>query len=185
MSYAGREYLNNTPLVDGEEGLLFWESDVGTLDTVVSGEVLDIVMTYQVSPFLKVPYVKPFRMFNRYYGRMWTGYDINITDNRRENIVYVAENAQVYHETENCTHLKLSVREVTMKELSKLKNSDGKKYKQCSKCKNKKMENMVFITDEGSYYHRDKQCSGLKRTIYTMLRELAEERYKSCSRCGK
>ncbi len=187
VDYVGRDYLEESPLCDGIQGLQFWESDVGALDAAVSEDILDIVMTYQVSPLMNIPYVKPFRMSNRYYGRLWTGYDVTVADKEgvREDIVYVAEHAMVYHESATCTHLKLTIREVTMVEALKARNENGGKYTQCSKCVDKKLGATVFIAKEGDFYHRDKECSGLKRTIYTMLRELAVEKYRPCSRCSK
>ena len=58
VDYVGRDYLEELPLCDGAQGLQFWESDVGALDAAVSEDILDIVMTYQVSPLMDIPYVR-------------------------------------------------------------------------------------------------------------------------------
>lgn len=187
VNYVGEDYLEESPIGRGAEGLQFWESDVGSQDAAVSGDVLDIVLTYEVSPLMEMPYVKPFRMSNRYYGRLWTGYDVNAAEEEetRKDVVYVAENAEVYHESVDCTHLKLTIREVTWARVPLERNENGEKYSECSKCGDEESGLTVFIAKEGDFYHKDRDCPGLKRTIYAMLRELAIEKYRPCSRCSK
>ncbi len=186
VDYTGREYLEDSPLSHGADGLHFWESDVvGNGDLVVAGDVLDIVMTYEVSPAFEIPFVKPFRMCNRYYGRLWTGYDVGNgkTDADLKNVVYVVENAEVYHARSDCTHLKLDIREVSLMEAFSERNENGGRYTACSKCSGVLYAQTVYIAREGDFYHKDRGCPGLKRTIYTMPQKQAETRYRSCSRC--
>ncbi len=187
VDYVGKDYLEESPICSGVDGLQFWESDVGAVDEAVSGEVLDIVMTYQVAPLLDMPYVKPFRMVNRYYGRLWTGYDVAGANEGkdREDVVYVAENAKVYHESKDCTHLSLTVQEVSWSKLSDARNENGARYMKCQKCGNGVAGEVAYVAREGDAYHKNRNCSGLKRTVYTMLRELAVEKYRACSRCSK
>lgn len=186
VNYVGKDYLTEAPLTYGADGLQFWESDVvGQDSSMVSGDVLDIVMTYQVSPLMDIPYVKPFRMSNRYYGRMWTGYDLGGSKEEtiHEDEVYVAENAEVYHETSDCTHLKLNIRKVTMSQALQARNEQGGRYTLCSKCGKESFMGPVYIANEGNFYHKERTCSGLKRTVNTMPRQQAQEKYRSCSRC--
>lgn len=185
--YVGRDYLAESPISSGVDGLQFWESDVGVADEAVSGDVLDIVMTYQVSPLIEIPYVKPFRMVNRYYGRLWTGYDVVKANARkdREDIVYVTENAEVYHDSRDCTHLKLTIREVGWSMLPYSRNENGIRYTKCQKCGDEVAGAVAYIAREGDAYHTNRNCPGLKRAVYTMLRELAVEKYRPCSRCSK
>ncbi len=188
VDYAGRDYLEDSPLSYGTDGLQFWESDVAANgDSAVAGDVLDIVMTYQVSSVFEIPFVKPFRMSNRYYGRLWTGYDVGggkEADVVHE-VVYVAENAEVYHEKSDCTHLKLSIREVLLVEALSERNENGGKYTACSKCSAVLFNGTVFIAREGDFYHKERGCPGLKRTIYTMTKEQAKTKYRPCSRCSQ
>ena len=65
----GTEYLDHSPLTYGADGLHLGESSL-------QGDLIDIQVTYQVSPFGKLPGIKSFRMANRYYARAWTGYDV-------------------------------------------------------------------------------------------------------------
>lgn len=183
VDYVGSGYLEESPVTNGTAGLQFWESDAGDQkETIVSDDILDIVMTYQVSAPLNIPGIKPFRMCNRYYGRLWTGYDVARPKGPTD-MVYVAENASVYHETPACTHLKLTVRKVTLKEAQSVRNENGGKYTECSKCWDGKSTTQVYIAREGDFYHKDRNCPGLKRTVYTMTRSEAEAKYKACSRC--
>lgn len=187
VDYVGKDYLEESPICSGVDGLQFWESDVGAVDGAVSGEVLDIVLTYQVAPLVDMPYVKPFRMVNRYYGRLWTGYDVaGVNKGKdREDVVYIAENANVYHESKECTHLRLSIQEVAWEELTNARNENGARYMKCQKCGNGVTGTVAYVAKEGDAYHKNRNCSGLKRTVYTILRELAVEKYRACSRCSK
>lgn len=190
VNYAGENYLQTSPLSYGVSGLQFWESDVFGENRMageeeILGDVVDVVMTYQVSPWLNIPFLRPFRMTNRYYGKLWTGYELHVdsadADEERDK-VYVAENGSVYHERADCTHLKLSIREASLAEAKAARNESGDRYEECSKCGKKPFQGTVFIAREGEYYHYDRDCSGLKRTIYTITRRQASK-YKPCSRC--
>jgi len=186
VRYVGEDYLDSSPLSNGVKGLQFWESDLRS--DPVDGDVVDIVMTYQTAPWMDIPFVKPFRMSNRYYGRMWTGFDplSGIADTQGQDMVYVTDNRSVYHESLSCTHLKLSIQEVAKKDVGKLRNQNGSKYKMCSKCGKYGYHGTLYICDEGDYYHYIKDCPGLTRTIYSISRKKAEqEGLKPCSRCGR
>ncbi len=185
--YVGEAYLEESPLSHGVSGLQFWESDAaGGGDLAVGGNILDIVMTYQVAPKLEIPFVRPFRMSNRYYGRLWTGYDLTegvSEQDEPQDVVYITDNASVYHESRECTHLALSIREVSLGEAMKARNENGGRYVECSKCRKKPFQGTVFIGSDGDCYHYDRGCSGLKRTIYTISRQQAAK-YRPCSRCA-
>lgn len=182
VNYAGETYLEESPLSHGTAGLQFWESDIPADDDTV-----DILMTYQVSPWADIPFVRPFRMQNRYYGHLWTGYAIPGNPGEQggaADLVYITDNAAVYHESLECTHLKLSVWEVTMEEAAGSRNESGERYKSCSKCRGRPFQGTVFIAREGDFYHYDRGCPGLKRTIHTIARQQAKD-YRPCSRCGR
>lgn len=187
VQYVGEAYLEASPLSNGIDGLQFWESEIfGKEDSVVSGDIVDIILTYQVSPWMEIPFIRPFRMSNRYYGRLWTGYDVAANDSAdrdEQDVVYITENASVYHESLECTHLKLSIREVSLAEAQTARNESGGRYQECAKCKKKPFQGTVYIGRDGDCYHYDRGCSGLKRTIYTITRPQASA-YRPCSRCA-
>lgn len=158
-----------------------WESEIFS-----SEDEIDVVVTYSVSSWSGLAGFSSFRMANRYYGHIWNGYRIPDDPDRSEqelDIVYVTENGQVYHEDRNCTHLKLSVREVSRIEAENSVNQWGKGYSPCEKCKPGSVSLTLYITEEGDRYHADRGCSGLKRTVFSVTRDSVAG-YRACSRCG-
>lgn len=178
VSQLGKQYLDESPLRSGTDSLMLWESDVfGTGDTI------DLIVTYSVSPWNRLPDLFPFRLVNRCYVHIWNGYEIPGQEQTGE-MVYIAETGQVYHPDRNCTHLRLSVREIRAGELGGARNDYGRKYTACEKCANGRMPEMLYITGEGDRYHYRRDCPGLKRTVSAMLKADAEKSYRPCSRCG-
>lgn len=118
----------------------------------------------------------------RVVRRAWTGRILKDEDESddEDEYVYVAENGTVYHTTESCTHLKLSISATDSDSVGELRNSDGAKYHPCEKCGGG--SGTIYITPEGDRYHADKECSGLKRT-YTKVKK-SECSLPACSRCG-
>lgn len=170
--YLGTEYLDASPLVRGVDGLCFAESEIWE-----NGEQFEVLVTYQVAPFGQIAGIKGFRMANRYYGHFWNGYEIP-TD-----VVYVAETGEVYHMDAMCTHLFLSVRQVSLQEAYRSRNSKGEKYSLCEYCEKMEEKNTVYITDTGNRFHYKRKCTGLKRTVFEVPVNKTG-RYRACSRCA-
>ena len=124
-----------------------------------------------------------FSLTNRSRVRAWTGYEcISNNSENEERIVYVAENGTVYHLTETCTHLNLSISTVSFSEVDSLRNNGGGRYSCCEICGYEEQET-VFITNEGDRYHSSLTCGGLRRTI----RSIPVSQVGSmpvCSRCA-
>ncbi|MCM1044773.1 MAG: hypothetical protein NC417_04620 [Candidatus Gastranaerophilales bacterium] len=182
INYAGKEYLNQSPLIYGTDGLQFVESEIFTGE-----DQFELVLTYAVSPWMQMPGVRPFRMANKYYGHIWNGYELGNMprDNSvTKDYVYLARNGTVYHESPNCTHLALTIREVSMSRVPYERNESGGKYTCCEKCGRGVSPETVYIGVQGDRYHYDRDCPGLRRSIYTLEREEAQARYRPCSRCG-
>lgn len=180
---AGSEYLDNSPLTNGRDSLVYIESSI-----LQEGDILDLVVTYKVSPLIDIIGFSPGRFYNRYYGRAWTGYEVGgNTDTEAGGIeyVYVAENATVYHLSKDCTHIALKISECDAMEVEKLRNDYGAKYYPCELCGKRGIDGVgtFYIAANGDRYHRYLQCSGLKRTVTVMLREEAEKLYRVCTRC--
>lgn len=106
-------------------------------------------------------------------------------DGANEQRVYVTETGSVYHESMECTHLKLSVRSVDSAVVGALRNNNGAKYYACEKCVSGKTPETVYITGEGNRYHTAVSCSGLKRTVTQIAMSKAKLKYRPCSRCAK
>lgn len=180
-SLAGEEYLDASPLSEGRESI--WYADSSILQ---QGDIIDLVASYQISPFIGIVGFSPARFYCRYYGRAWTGYEVAPEGEENPNgeeYVYVAENAEVYHLSRECTHIRLSISECEAADLETLRNEKGSKYTPCEICVSF-LGGRLYIARTGDRYHQDLNCSGLKRTITIMLRSEAEQKYRMCGRCG-
>ncbi|MBQ2804008.1 MAG: hypothetical protein IJF07_08940 [Lachnospiraceae bacterium] len=183
ISCLGKEYLETSPLVKGADSLQFWESNINQTE-----DSFEIVVSYAVAPFGKLASFQGFCMANRYYGHIWNGYEIKIPD-ENELYVYLTENGVVYHRTNSCTHLKLSIMQVTWNEALEGTNLQGEKYKACEICCEDITKDDLykvgdlFVTEDGECYHTKQECAGLKRTIYYIPLSQAIG-YKACNRCG-
>jgi len=190
----GDSYMNTSPLKYGISGLNLLESDY------ITGDCVDIRLTYRVEPMFPGMSGFSFRMANRYYSRMWTGYEVfHIEEDAKpqEEMAYVTAYGEVYHVTLSCSHLQMIVREVTLQEAKVRKNQNGRRYTECLECKFEKggkqdvlardrlagRNQIVYVTKWGDRYHYSSQCSGLKRTIQTVERRIAKEHYRPCSSC--
>ena len=127
--------------------------------------------------FERLAVARPFT--GRYYSEAETD---NAEDNR---IVFVTKTGEVYHTSNICSHISLSVREVDYTLVNSLRNKGGAKYYPCEYCAKGDLTGMVYITDEGNRIHKDKNCSGIKRSVNTMKKADAEAAgYRPCTRCG-
>lgn len=182
IAYAGEDYLDSSPITKGAQGLVPWESNIFS-----SGDEIDLIVTYQVSPWSSFAGFGSFRMANRFYAHIWNGFDITNSERElreREDIVYMTENGEVYHEDRYCTHLELSVQETTRAAAESQTNQWGQRYSPCEKCQPEAGDLILYITDEGNRYHSDRGCSGLKRTVFSVSRSQVSD-YRACSRCSR
>ena len=181
LEYTGRNYLNQSCIVGGAGGLSFAGSSVMGDD-----DMIDLQVSYKVKPFAGIMGFDGFTMRQRYYGRAWTGYDVTryVSDMKQEDpMVYVTETGTVYHIDRNCTYLNPSVESVPAVLVGDRRNQSGGKYYPCELCGAGVSMGQVYITRQGSSYHSRINCSGLKRTIYTIPLSQVGGR-GSCSKCG-
>lgn len=181
VKLTGKEYLDSSPLTKGSASLQLWKSDL-----FGSGDIMDIVVTYSVSPWSSLAGFPSFSMANRYYTHIWNGYQLvgegELTEENKT--VYVTLDSEVYHLYRDCTHLQLSVQATSREEADRKRNQSGGRYRPCGKCAPNDAWGIVYITEEGDHYHYDRECSGLRRTVYSvMLREAGGLR--QCSRCSQ
>lgn len=98
-------------------------------------------------------------------------------------MVYVTDRETVYHTDDNCSHLELSIYKAKKEDLSRLRNSGGRKYDACEKCCGDGMENtQYYLTKNGTTYHTSLNCSSLKRSC-RMVKKTDAEHLEECSRC--
>lgn len=181
VEHAGKDYLDNAPIKNGAKGLMLWGSDIFSCR-----DEMDVIVTYTASPWSSYVPFAAFSMANRYFAHIWTGYEIPRDPEAAQkqfDVVYMTETGVVYHEDRNCTHLKLSIREVTGAEAVDAKNQWGGRYSQCEKCRPDSQAKRLYITDEGDRYHSSRECPGLKRTVFSVPRSRTAG-YRACSRCG-
>lgn len=100
--------------------------------------------------------------------------------------VYITENGSVYHRHKNCVYLNPGIQSVRYGELSAKRNLSGGKYTICkSCCKDVEFSDntITYITPYGKSYHKNVNCSGLKRTIRKVsLSEIGS--MPPCSKCS-
>lgn len=179
--YLGEDYLDASPLSRGAAGLQFWESEI-----LRQNDEMEITLTYGVSPWCSLAGFYPFRMANRYCVHIWNGYDIAGGSGEDEETlvtVYVAETGKVYHTDRDCTHLQLSIQEIAADTVGNYRNGNGGKYYECEKCRGETKTGVLYIAREGDCFHYSRECSGLKRTVFSILLKDAGD-YRACSRCS-
>lgn len=177
---AGADYLDNSLLTNGKEGIIYLDSSF-----MQEGDIIDLVLSYQISPLVQPVGFEPAWFHSRYYGRGWTGYAVEGEEEAggKTDYVYVAEHAEVYHTDRDCTHIRLTIKECYAWELSGLRNVYGSRYTACEKCMGSERDK-YYVATAGDCYHGSPDCSGLKRSISKISREEAERYYRRCSRCG-
>lgn len=176
--YAGEEYLDNTVLKNGRTGIYYGNSKIMEEDRI------DIIALYEVSGLFDYNGVKGIPMYSRFFGHVWNGYDVEGQRNTEDEEIYVfiTKNGTVYHRNRNCTYLNPSVKAIYYDELKERRNENGAIYYACERCGNTKTT-VVYITEQGTRYHTSLECSGLKRTIYSI--PISEVGGRSpCSKCG-
>lgn len=179
IQYLGSDYLNESPIADGAAGLNLYESEL-----LNEEDYMEILVTYQVSPTVGLVDFPDFRMANRYYAHIWSGYELS--EDAQGGVVYITDCASVYHESRDCTHLSLSVRKAMMEEVIHLRNNNGERYQACEKCVGKEEISgycTVYVAKEGDCFHEKRECPGLKRTVYA-ISENKKSEYRPCSRCA-
>ena len=176
-SFLGEDYLENSPLAYGVSGLQFAESEIFT-----ENGCMELNLTYKVLPGNTFFPVSSFRMANRYYSHLWTGYDLEKGSGEIISYVYVTEYGEVYHKDRNCTHISLAIKQAPSMRIDMERNMYGCRYTECEKCKKGGESGILYITDEGDRYHYDRECPGLKRTVF-VIPESEASIYRPCSRC--
>lgn len=138
---------------------------------IAKGELLNGVY------FERLAVARPFT------GRYYLGKEGGSAEDNR--IVFVTATGQVYHSSNICSHINLSVIEVDYTDVSNRRNKGGGKYYPCEYCARGKLGGRVFITEDGNRIHTSKNCPGIKRSVMTMKKADAMEKgYRPCERCG-
>lgn len=140
-------------------------------------EIVDLVVFYE----LELPVVGKRTRMLRSRKRLWSG---NMPAEETGQIVYITMTGSVYHLYEDCTHLKLSIRQASRDQLMTLRSEGGGRYAPCELCiGQEEVPFYGYITAEGSRYHKSQACSGLKRSVLAIDISQVGER-PLCRRCA-
>ncbi|MDO4166018.1 MAG: hypothetical protein Q4D32_01290 [Eubacteriales bacterium] len=185
MIISARNYANygiQTPFLQTEDGSLChvdWEirQGKGYCQTDIKRDIPGIS-----SGLLQIHLYQRIQVHD-YTGRSMMPEEAEVD----ERYVYVAENGRVYHLDMGCTYLHLGIQTVMGKAVGDMRNQSGGKYKACETCTKGKAAteySWVYITPYGARYHREKDCSGLRRTIRKVSISSVGT-LPPCSKCGK
>ena len=152
---------------------------ISLLTSDLTGDYLELKAVYQIRLPITLLGIHYFPMHQTVKARKWTG------DTKSEiagDWVYITPTGTVYHMSKGCPYLDLSIHSASSSAVSAMRNKSGGKYQKCSRC-NSQYSDKVYITDYGSVYHADLNCSGLKRTVNKIKKSDVGER-GPCSKCG-
>ena len=129
-----------------------------------------------------------FILENRCYFRLWIGESIVKTDSENENgkTVYITRTGTVYHLKDTCSYIKIVTSKVKYKEIEKLRNVNGSKYRPCLACVRTEMNNedIVYVTSDGKRYHSNEKCSRIKREVTAI--DISQVGTRTvCTKCNK
>ena len=165
--YLDTVQINRSCIKEGFTGLDFSGSSL-----IGAEDYIDIIVSYQIEIPVKIFIFKEIPVIQRVRLRCWTGHEVDAvyqtdeTDANNETVVYIALTGNVYHKTENCSHIKLSVSAVQGIPTG-LRNNNGGKYYPCESCcvGNESEDATFYITYDGTRYHTKRECSRIKRSV--------------------
>lgn len=149
----------------------------------------DDIVLLRASFFYHVPsgVFQIFPVFVKVEGqaRAWKGFQGKLYGNSEDNeMVYITDWESVYHTSESCTHLNLSVEAVALWHAQSARNQYGERYHACESCIGQgTAHGMVYITSTGTAYHSNAKCGGIKRSV-RMVKKSETEALHACERCG-
>ncbi|MBR5930902.1 MAG: pilus assembly protein [Lachnospiraceae bacterium] len=179
-----RQKVNASRIKDGVDGFYTYYSSFDEAEGL-----LDVIVHYNYHvPFLPGN-LGTLQLSQRCRSHIWTGRELSRqeggknAEEKETQTVYVTEYGSVYHTSKDCSYLDLSIHAIGISEVDGARNANGGKYYPCT-CAQHASSGMVYITDYGTNYHTDLNCSGLKRTIREVALSEVEEMHV-CPKCGK
>ncbi len=172
--------LKDEPVVEqyveqGSLGVILLGSDFGDENIVLRAH-------YQVKLPVSLFGIDSVWLWNRSSFRKWGGGSSEEEENSGE-YVYVTQTGEVYHKTNSCQAIRISVKKAKVGEIDDLRGLNGQKYYSCSRCAEENTGlSTVYYTDYGTLYHGSLNCSYIKRTVEKVLLSEVGER-RPCSYC--
>lgn len=99
-----------------------------------------------------------------------------------KDVVYMTEHGTVYHESRACTYLTVTVRRADADKVEQERNSSGRKYKECERCRGEEQTESVYVSSGGTKFHWSLQCPALKRNVIEKTRDEVEG-IPGCHKC--
>lgn len=147
------------------------------------GNYVDIIVDYQMTFPVGLLGKYSFDVTQRARTRKWVGYDKN-ENTIDSKYVFITDKGERYHMNYHCTYLNPSVHRLPIEELEAARNKGGAKYYKCERCKGKTTKGFVFVTDYGTSFHGDINCTEIKHNIKKVLYEEVKDTMPACSKCG-
>lgn len=186
VKYLDTDQINQSCIHEGFDGISFSGSKI-----LEEEDCIDIVVRYQIRLPLKLFLLQDMPMLQRVRLRAWTGFEVPASyqvteseDSKEDTIVYITETGKVYHKSNTCSHIKLSVSSV-IGIPSNLRNENGAKYYPCEYCCTGKEDSLgtYYITSDGTRYHSRRDCPKIKRNVKEIALSEVGNR-TPCKRCG-
>lgn len=173
------DFFENSGIVGGKSGI----SLSGSSFLKENNEI-----TLKVTYYLKNPFdifgIGKTKVSQQFTACAWLGetqVECGYSDTKQ---VYVTTDGSVYHESKTCSYLNLSIESVKYESVGSRRSADGSRYYACEQCAEGAASSIVYITSYGTRYHNDRNCSGLKRSVFCVpLSEVSDRR--ACLKCGK
>lgn len=157
--------------------LIGGHAGIGWSGSSLEGEYVDLQINYLCKLPIQIFGIKSIPVSQRVYMKKWTGYHGISGEDTTDRWVYITPNGSVYHDSLECTHLRLSIHAVDKRSVL------GGRYSPCELCgRQRGTATCYYVTDEGNRYHTRLSCSGLKRTVYMVKISQVGDK-KPCSRC--
>lgn len=169
------------------------KDDIGLKNVEIGNKKGDILLEAVYEE--RIPFFPGIRQTVRMHAacrrRIWNGIDGKLrgsmedTYGELEDMVYVGEGMGRYHLYRDCHYIFNQYQTVPVKELSRKRNKDGKRYKACARCaKGGAAGENVYVTPRGDHFHTDKDCAAMTSYVRTVpLKEV--QNIGLCSYCER
>ena len=151
----------------------------------VNNDLVIMTKVQALKPMIPIMGFDTARTFVNCQIRKWTGYDVTggPSTNEDEEWVYITPTGSAYHRNPNCSYLNPKIYSAVSSQIGKYRNASGEIYRQCESCRDITITGICFYTEYGNRYHSTLKCSGLKRTIHSVLLSEVGGRHL-CSKCS-
>lgn len=189
VDYMDKNLINHSCIVGGIDGIAMAGSDI-----LEENDIIELKVSYMIKIPFAILGLNSMKAEQYLTIRGFTGYK-PIKDNKvpsndmeeEDRFVYITRTGTVYHTNENCTHIRLDIRETSFGRLEGERNENGGKYYPCESCMKGDQHNTdstAYIASYGDRYHSTISCSRLKRSIITIRVSKVKDR-SLCIRCKK